>query len=67
MEDDSLCWHSIELFYDQKFVASRVGQCMQLQSFSNAHTGHVVLQSVQRFSEAACRLQPNNTFTPIRS
>jgi len=38
-----------------------------LQSFSNnTHTGHVVLQSVQRFSEAVCRLQLNNSVTLIR-
>jgi len=37
-----------------------------LQSFSNTHTGHVVLQSVQRFNEAVCRLQLNNTVTSIR-
>ena len=37
-----------------------------LQSFSNTHTGHVVLQSFQRVSDAVCRLHMNNTVTPIR-
>jgi len=32
-----------------------------LLAFGNSHTVHVVLQSVQHFSEAVCRLQLNKT------
>jgi len=46
--------------------APRPTRLVALQSFSNTHTGHEALQSVQRFSEAVCRLQLNNIVTPIR-
>jgi len=51
---------------DIQTEASRPTRLVALQSFSITHTGHVVLQSVQRFSEAVCRLQLNNTVMPIR-
>jgi len=51
---------------DIQTEAPRPTRLVALQSFSNTHTGHVVLQSVQHFSEAVCRLQLNNTVTPIR-
>ena len=52
---------------DIRTEAPRPTRVVALQSFSNAHIhiGHVVLQS-QRFSEAVCKLQLNNTVTPIR-
>jgi len=51
---------------DIQTEATRPTCLVAQQSFSNTHTRHVVLQSIQRFSEAVCRLQLNSTVTPIR-
>jgi len=51
---------------DIQTEAPRPTRLVALQSFSDTHTGHVVLQPVQGFNEAVCRLQLNNTLAPIR-
>jgi len=51
---------------DIQTEAPRPTRLVTLQSFSNTHTGHVVLQSVQRLSEAVCRLNLNKIVMPIR-
>jgi len=51
---------------DVQTEAPRPTRLVALQSFSNTHSEHVVLQSVQRFSDADCRLHLNNTSEPLR-
>jgi len=51
---------------DVQTEVPRPTHLVALQYFSNTHTGHVVSQSVQLFSDAVCWLQLNNTVMPIR-
>jgi len=48
------CMQNRILFWTFKLKKPRPTRLAALRSFSNTHTVHVFLQSIQRFSEAVC-------------